>query len=385
MRFNQYLTKLFCCSLSVLLVLSICFIGCSLTGCGNDDDDDDTVSAGGEDAFDASITLDDFANKVVLATYTDLDNKAGELLNAVQALGAATNQAHLELAQAAWKAARTPWEQSEAFLFGPVDTQGLDPALDSWPVNRVDLNAVLAKLEQDYQSNPNNYTPPTSASIDALEDTLKGFHTIEYLLFREGNQRKAEDITSRELEYLVATTENLKSKTAQLASAWAASGENYAGEVANAGTTSTIYKSQKDAMQEMVNGMVVIADEVANGKISDPFNEKDTTLVESQFSFNSISDFQDNIRGIQNVYMGKFMTDGQGLNDFVNGKDAELDVRFQTEVQTAIDTIGAIPDPFRDSITAQRAAVQAAIDAVSTVQETLENDILTLVLNSDFN
>ena len=77
MRFNQYLTKLFCCTLSAFLVLSICLIGCSLTGCGNDDDDDDdTVSAGGEDTFDASTTLNDFANKVVLATYTDLDNKA---------------------------------------------------------------------------------------------------------------------------------------------------------------------------------------------------------------------------------------------------------------------------------------------------------------------
>ena len=374
MRFNQYLTKLFCCSLSVLLVLSICLIGCSLTGC-SDDGDDDTVSVAGEaDTFDASTTLNDFANKVVLATYIDLDNKAGELLGAVQALSAATNQAHLELAQNAWKAARMPWEQSEAFLFGPVDTQGLDPALDSWPVNRVDLDGVLGSGQA-----------LTAASIDALEDTLKGFHTIEYLLFREGNQRKAEDITPRELEYLVATTENLKAKTAQLASAWAASGENYAGEVANAGTTSTIYKSQKDAMQEMVNGMIVIADEVANGKISDPFNEKDTTLVESQFSFNSISDFQDNIRGIQNVYMGNFTEDGQGLNEFINGADADLDARFQTEVQTAIDTIGAIPDPFRDSITAQRAAVQAAIDAVSTVQTTLENDILKLVLDSNFN
>ena len=377
MRFNQYLSKLFCCTLSAFLVLSIGLIGCSLTGCGSDEEDGDdvtTVSESEEEAFDASPILDNFANSIVLATYTDLDNKAGELLGAVQALGAATDQAHLELAQSAWKAARMPWEQSEAFLFGPVDTQGLDPALDSWPVNKVDLDGVLGSDQE-----------LTEASIDALEDTLKGFHTIEYLLFREGNQRKAEDLTPRELEYLAATTENLKAKTTQLANAWAASGENYAGEVANAGATSTIYKSQKDAMQEMVNGMIVIADEVANGKISDPFNEKDTTLVESQFSFNSISDFQDNIRGIQNVYMGNFMTDGRGLNEFVNGVDADLDARFQTEVQTAIDTIGAIPDPFRDSITAQRDAVQAAIDAVSTVQATLENDILTLVLDSNFN
>ena len=374
MRFNQYLTKFFYCTLSALLVLSICLIGCSLTGCGSDEeDDDDIASAGGTSAFDATATLNDFANTVVLATYTDLDNKAGELLSAVQALEAATTQANLVQAQAAWKATRKPWEQSEAFLFGPVDTQGLDPALDSWPVNRVDLDGVLASKQA-----------LTEASIDALEDTLKGFHTIEYLLFRDGDQRKAADITPRELEYLVATTENLKAKTAQLRSAWDASGENYVAEVANAGDSSTIYRSQKDAMQEMVNGMIVIADEVANGKISDPFNERDTTLVESQFSFNSITDFQDNIRGIQNVYMGQFTTDGQGLNEFVNGKDAELDARFQTEVQTAIDTIGAIPDPFRDSITAQRAAVQAAIDAVSTVQQTLENGILKLVLDSNF-
>ena len=374
MRSNQYLTKFFCFTLSTLLALSLFFIGCDLVGCGNDDDNDTAASSGGASTFDASTTLNNFANKVVLATYTDLDNRAGDLLTVIEALEADTTQANLDQAQAAWKATRKPWEQSEAFLFGPVDTQGLDPALDSWPVNRVDLDGVLGSNQE-----------LTEASIDALEDTLKGFHTIEYLLFRDGDQRKAADITPRELEYLAATTANMKAKTAQLRNAWDASGENYAAEVANAGASSTIYKSQKDAMQEMVNGMIVIADEVANGKISDPFNERDTTLVESQFSFNSITDFQDNIRGIQNVYVGKFTADGQGLNEFVNGADTELDARFQTEVQTAIDTIGAIPDPFRDSITAQRAAVQAAIDAVSTVQQTLENDILTLVLDSNFN
>ncbi len=364
MRFNQYLTQFFCFTLSTLLALSLFVIGC-----GTDDDDDNQDQA----YFDATTTLNDFANKVVLATYTDLDNKAGELLTAVKALAADTTQANLEQAQAAWKATRQPWEQSEAFLFGPVDTQGLDPALDSWPVNKVDLDAVLASGD-----------PLTESSIDGLEDTLKGFHTVEYLIFRDGNQRKAADITSRELEYLVATTENLKAKTAQLRHAWDLTGENFAAEVANAGTSSTIYTSQKAAMQEMVNGMITIADEVANGKISDPFNERDTTLVESQFSFNSITDFQNNIRGIQNVYMGKFTTDGQGLNDFIASKDAALDTRFQTEVQTAIDAIGAIPDPFRDSISTGRSAVQAAIDAVSTVQRTLEADILQLVLASDF-
>ena len=351
------------------LLLASAFI----VGCGSDDETDEPDDSQAA-AFDAGTMLNDFANTVVLATYTELDSKAGELLAAVKVLAADTSQANLEKAQQAWKATRKPWEQSEAFLFGPVDTQGLDPALDSWPVDHVNLQSVLDSNDA-----------LTVDFVSGLEDTQKGFHTIEFLLFRDGDQRKASDITDRELEYLVSTTENLKASTAQLRLAWAPEGENFSNTVAQAGEGSTVYPSQSAAVQEMINGMIVIADEVANGKISDPYNESDTTLVESQFSFNSISDFQDNIRGIQNVYMGKFMTDGQGLNEFVNSKDADLDARFQQEVQAAIDAIGAIPDPFRDSITANRGAVQIAIDAVSKVQQTLEQDILPLVQSSNFN
>ena len=353
---------MFCCLL---------FASAFAVGCGSDEDGNENDNG---EAYNATPMLNDFANTVVLATYTDLDNKAGELLAAVKVLAAETTQANLEKAQQAWKATRKPWEQSESFLFGPVDTQGLDPALDSWPVDHINLQSVLDSnddLTVDY--------------VSGLEITQKGFHTIEFLLFRDGDQRKASDISERELEYLVSSTEDLKISTSQLRLAWAPEGENFSKTVASAGDGNAVYPSQSSAVQEMVNGMITIADEVANGKISDPYNESDTTLVESQFSFNSISDFQDNIRGIQNVYMGKFINDGKGLNEFVNSKDAELDTRFQTEVQKAIDAIGAIPDPFRDSITGNRSAVQAAIDAVSKVQLTLEKDILPLVQASEFN
>lgn len=365
MKFYRVLT-VFCC----FLIATSFFIG--FIGCGEKGDNGDVEV----EAYDASTMLNDFAKTVVLATYTDLDVKAGELLTSVKVLADEVTQVNLEKAQQAWVATRTPWEQSEAFLFGPVDTQGLDPALDSWPVDRVSLNAVLDSNDQ----------LTVEFVKDGLEDTQKGFHTIEYLLFREGDQRKVSDLSDRELEYLLASTEYLKESTSQLRLAWEPEGENFSNTVASAGKEgNTVYRSQSSAVQEMINGMITIADEVANGKLSDPYNEVDTTLVESQFSFNSISDFQDNIRGIQNVYMGKFIDDGQGLNEFVNGEDKDLDTRFQSEIQNAIDTIGAIPNPFRDSIAANRPAVQAAIDAVSTVHLTLEQDILTLVQGSNFN
>ena len=85
MRFNLYVTRFFIFTLSTLLVTSFFLVACS-------DDDDDGDSA----QFDAATTLNDFANTVVLATYTDLDNKAGTLLNTVRALQSSTTQANLE-------------------------------------------------------------------------------------------------------------------------------------------------------------------------------------------------------------------------------------------------------------------------------------------------
>ncbi len=362
---NYKLLSLFSC---LLLVTSFA-IGC--IGCGEDDEDDN----GDSEVYDANEILDHYANNVVLAIYTDLDTKAGELLTAVKALEENTTQANLETAQEAWKATRIPWETSEAFLFGPVDTQGLDPALDSWPVDHVNLQSVIDsdnELTVDY--------------VSGLEVTQKGFHTIEFLLFREGDQRMASDITEREMEYLISSTMNLKDSTFQLQNAWATPGENFASVVATAGVEdNSVYPSQSAGLQELVNGMITIADEVANGKLSDPYNEENTTKVESQFSFNSIADFQNNIRGIQAVYTGNYNDDGPGLDDFVSGEDSDLDSRFKSEIMVAIDAIGAIPDPFRDSITENRPTVQNAIDAVETVHQTLKQNILTLVEESEFN
>lgn len=351
----------FCC----IIIAFALIVGCE------SGDGDETV----DETYDAGAILDHYAYSVVYGIYSDLDSKAGELLDAVKALQADISQSNLEAAQQAWVAARIPWEKSEAFLFGPVDTQGLDPALDSWPVDHVSLQQVLGGDDEI----------TTNYVTNELEDTKKGFHTIEYLLFREGDQRQASDITDRELAYLLAATMNLKDSTAQLANAWSPSGENFVNTIASAGEGNSVYRSQSGALQEMVDGMITIADEVANGKISDPYNEEDTTLVESQFSFNSIADFQNNIRGIQAVYTGNYNSDGPGLDDFVSGNDSALDSRFKAEVQAAIDAIGAIPNPFRDAITTDRPAIQAAIDAVGTVHITLQQDILTLINENEFN
>ena len=338
-----------------------------LTACG---DDDESVTGPGGESYDFGPILEDFANNVVIPTYRDLDAAAATLAAAVAALRDNPTDATLEAARDAWVAARVPWEASEGFLFGPVDFNGYDPALDSWPVNRTDLDGVLASdndLGAEY--------------VNGLDGTLKGFHTIEYLLFDEGGSKTPADFTERQFDYLVASTRVLEQTASDLHDSWIPSGGNFVSKVVGAGSGSDIYPSQRSAVQEIVNGMIGICDEVANGKIADPFSEQDPRLVESQFSFNSLEDFQNNMRSVRNAYSGDYHgSEGTGLDEFVALRDADLDSRLKREVEAAIDEIGRISNPFRDAIASDADQIEKAQQAIARVQQTLEEDVLTLVL-----
>ena len=67
--------------------------------------------------------------------------------------------------------------------------------------------------------------------------------------------------------------------------------------------------------------------------------------------YNSLVDFQDNMRSVQNAYLGSVPeagTSGKGLTAFVASVDPTLDARVKTEIQAAIDAHrrdpGALPD-----------------------------------------
>ena len=136
---------------------------------------------------DCQAIVDQFVDKVALPTYKDLAAKNKALLEAVQALQKNPSNATFEAACEAWLASRQPWETSEAFLFGPVSELGLDPNMDSWPLDQDGIVQVMK--EQKWSSF--QWTGEYDEENEAIEaaQSLRGFHTLEYLLFKDGKAR----------------------------------------------------------------------------------------------------------------------------------------------------------------------------------------------------
>ncbi len=354
-------------ALLILLAALLAFVGCS--------SDDDPGTPEDEDYNFTSILADYTAN-VVVATYAEMATDCASLLAAVEAVENDPTQDHVDAACAAWVEARAPWEASEAFLFGPAGFMNLDPSVDSWPLDHQQLDDVLASSFE--------LTPEFVA--DGLGPALRGYHTVEYLLFRDGMPRNVADITERERQYLVAATTVLSNDATLLHEAWAVGidgGTPFKDEFDAAGTGGSRYSSQRAAVQELIEGAIAICDEVANGKIADPYDENDPGLVESQFSFNSLRDFQNNIRSVQNAYLGTYggvPGTAHGLTDFVAEKNADLDTRLKGEIEAAIAAIAAIPEPFRNNLNAST-EIEAAQAAIVTVMNTLSDDVSGLVFD----
>jgi len=137
------------------------------------------------DDNDLDLMVEGYVDNVVLPTYRELDVKNTELLAKVNAFAANPSNQGFEFLAAAWMASRRPWETSEAFLFGPVDALQLDPNMDSWPLDQEGIENSLKSGNYDNEWNDGD----SDEAIEAAQ-ALRGFHTLEYLIFKDGKPRK---------------------------------------------------------------------------------------------------------------------------------------------------------------------------------------------------
>ena len=126
-----------------------------------------------------------YVDQVVLPTYNQLAVLNDALDAAVKQFKQNPSNANFTACANAWLTAREPWEQSEAFLFGPVDELGLDPNMDSWPLDQ----AQIAQILKSQAFNNLNWKEGESDEKVEKAQSLRGFHTLEFLIFKDGKAR----------------------------------------------------------------------------------------------------------------------------------------------------------------------------------------------------
>ena len=307
------------------------------------------------------------------------------------------SQAVLDQACADWKVARANWENTEAFLFGAADVYSIDPHTDTWPVAANDLADVLR--DATAMSNLDNF-------IKTANSGILGYHGLEYVLFRQGQPRKIDQITNLEYNYICAVAKDLYHATATLEAAWdskesnaerlkiakeyvathlaidddgnqegALEGfQNFGKAFKNPGTGD--WETALDATREIISGCQDIIGEVGDSKIGLPYTGEDKTYIESPYAYNSIIDFYDNIVSCKNALygsMGATTPNEKSLIYFCkNAGNASLAAQANnvvSKLDNALAMIKAMKAPF--ALYYADASCKVAIDALGDLDEAL--------------
>lgn len=304
-----------------------------------------------------------YVQNVVYPTYQALAKNARDLYSTCTTLyksaeAGTMTQSQINAACEAFKNARREWERSEAFLYGSASDNNIDPHIDSWPLDHEELVSVLkdSKLIAGFKSeNPEEFV---SSNNEKFQSVL-GFHGMEFVLFRNGQNRtvaalqtneKEESMTSvkgiDELAFLAAVAGDVKNMTALLEYTWmgdaasnetksvlqnnsyvfnslrnngfAANGTMCFGQHLLTPAQNTGYHSWPGTINQIfVGGCSNICNEVQEQKLGQAWrvanglggtteegDAESINYIESPYSHRSFVDYKDNIYSIKNTLYG---------------------------------------------------------------------------------
>ncbi|MGC4396325.1 imelysin family protein [Hydrogenophaga sp. T2] len=332
---------------------------------------------------------------LVHANYEDTLNAAKALQDAVKALTAAPSQQTLDAARKAWLAAREFYGQTEAFRFygGPIDNDnGPEGRLNAWPMDESYVDAVQGKANAGIVNNRKQAI--TKKALSALnekggeENIATGWHAIEFMLWGQdlsetgpGN-RSFEDFVDgkapnadRRRQYLNVVTELLVDDLGTLVKAWAPNAKN--------NYRARFEKGGNESLRKMFVSLGSLSrGELAGERLEVALASQDQEDEHSCFSDNTHRDAVANAKGIENVWLGRYVRadgstlQGPSLRDLVNARDAAVASKTSQQIRTSVESAEAIPAPFDRAIvmgSAGRPKIEATIKSL-TAQS---NDIVS--------
>nr|MCR4859714.1 imelysin [Bacteroidales bacterium] len=228
---------------------------------------------------------------------------------------------------------------------------GIDPHIDSWPLDKDKLAKSLSNAETIADLDEEG-----AGAVDEVGAASLGFHGIEFIIFRDGQNRTAaalngveddeafagRNVTGKdEIIFATAVAEDLMNYCFELQAAWDPdcpadrrelvedelemntvmdSGLTFGENLLQTGNAGSTYRSWPEAVSSILKaGCSNICNEVANTKIGTAHYVSSTSYdpdyIESPYSKKSYEDFKDNILSIQySLYGGQGATSAQSAS-----------------------------------------------------------------------
>ncbi|WP_083194865.1 imelysin family protein [Pararhodobacter sp. CCB-MM2] len=338
---------------------------------------------GAASAVTPSEVLTTYAS-IAEAGYADSVTTAQALQSAIEDFLAAPSAEGLEAARTAWRAARVPYQQTEAFRFGNSIVDDWEGRVNAWPLDE----GLIDYVSRSYiggDDNPaaelNVIANPTFAiageEIDAteitpalLQDVLQeadsveanvatGYHAIEFLLWGQDlngtdagagdrpwtDYAQGDDCTNgncdRRAAYLRAATELLIADLQEMAGNWTEGGA----------AREAVMADENAGLSTILTGMGSLSyGELAGERIrlglmlNDPEEEHDC------FSDNTHYSHYYDALGIRNVYVGEYtrvdgsVVTGPSLSDYVAEHDAALDTALTAKLDASVAALQTMVD-----------------------------------------
>lgn len=281
--------------------------------------------------------VEQYVPNVIYKIYGNLADSAEKLYTQISDMkgSAVYTQAQIDQVCTSFLEARKWWEQSEAFLFGAATAYGIDPHIDSWPLDKDKLAKSLSNADAIADLDKEG-----AGAVDEVGAASLGFHGIEFIFFRDGKNRTAAALNTIETDeafsgrlvsgkseiiFAAAVAEDLRNYCFELQAAWDPdcpkarvsmvedelelnttmdSGLTYGENLLQTGKAGSTYRNWPEAVSSiLVAGCSNICNEVANTKIGTAHyvssSDYDPDYIESPYSKKSYEDFKDNILSIQ--------------------------------------------------------------------------------------
>ncbi len=343
--------------------------------------------SGGDDDLWPDATADAVSTytRIVEASYADSLAEAEALDLALAGLVNAPSQASLDTARDAWRASREPYLQTEVYRFydGPIDNpdDGPEGLLNAWPLDEHYIDYVDGDDTAGIVNDPG--TPIDAATLEGLNEAggeaniATGYHAIEFLLWGQdhsvdgpGDRPYTDYVTDgsgtaanqdRRGEYLLVASQLMLDHLGQVHDAW----------VQGADYRTTFEADPQAAFADILTGMIVLSGfETGGERLQASLDSGDQEDEHSCFSDNTHRDMVQDVQGIENVWLGRYVrTDGStvegvSVQSIVAEVDADLASRLDAQIAQSLALAEALQAPYDQEIAPGNAEGNARVQSL---------------------